>query len=205
LSAPARRGLLGWRSFAALFALIIFFMYAGLTPWALRMGGRSTPAEEWDGFGEVHATNGGHYVLYTHLQGGLMGSGPIHRSGGGMKGASNLHGTADLCTASGVTHTFKLTGGVDAWWSTDGAPTGIGLSGGTPVRLPSGWVIVFRGNWHGPALQLTSDDNSFAQVFTPSGEIRRVTSSKDAGTARVTLQYGSRDAFAAACQALRHR
>jgi hypothetical protein len=202
---PTRRGPLGWRSFFVLLALIIVFMYAGLTPWALRMGGRSTLDEQWDGFGEVHATNGGRYVLYVHLQAGLLGSGPIQRGGGGMKGASNLHGTAELCTPLGVTHTFKLTGGVDAWWSTDEAPTGIGLSGGTPVKLPSGWVIVFRGMWHGPALQLASDDNSFTQVFTPSGEIRHATSSADAGTARVTLQYGSPAAFAAACQAIRHR
>ncbi|HET9831418.1 MAG TPA: hypothetical protein VFP91_06905 [Vicinamibacterales bacterium] len=64
MSAAARRGPLGWRSFFVLLALIIFFMYAGLTPWALRMGGRSTLGEQWDGFGEVHATNGGRYMLY---------------------------------------------------------------------------------------------------------------------------------------------
>jgi hypothetical protein len=105
--------------------------------------------------------------------------------------------------ASGVTHTFKLTGVVDAWWTTDEAPTGIGLSGGTPVRLP--FVVSLHGIWHGPALELSAPDNSFTQVFRPSGEIRHVTSTADAGTARVTLQYGSRDAFAAACQAIRHR
>jgi hypothetical protein len=46
-----------------------------------------------------------------------------------------------------------------------------------------------------PALELSAPDNSFIQVFTPSGEIRHVTSTADAGTARVTLQ----------CQAIRHR
>jgi len=203
---PRGRGPLGWRSFVVFFALILAFMYAGLTPWALRIGGRSTLGEQWDGFGEVHASNGGRYVLYAHLQGGLLsGSGPSRRGGGLHGPTDNLHGTADLCTASGATHTFKLTGVVDAWWSTDDAPTGIGLAGGTPVRLPSGWVIALHGKWRGPALELTSDDNSFTQVFTPSGEIRRITSTADAGTARVILQYGSRDAFAAVCQALRRR
>ena len=204
MSTTARRGPLGWKSFIVFFALIIFFMYAGLTPWALHIGDRSTPGELWDGFGEVRASNGGRYVLYAHLQGGLLaGSGPPRR-GGGMHGkADNLHGTAELCTASGVTHTFKLTGVVDAWWTTDDAPTAIGLAGGTPVRLP--FVVALHGMWHGSALELSSPDNSFTQAFTPSGEIRHVTSTADAGTARVTLQYGSRDAFAAACQAIRHR
>ena len=201
---PTGRGPLGWRSFLVFFALIIFFLYAGLTPWALRIGGRSTLDEQWDGLGEVHASNGGHYVLYAHLQGGLLEGGGPSRRGGALHGPTdNLHGTAELCGASGVTHTFKLTGVVDAWWTTDEAPTGIGLSGGTPVRLP--FVVSLHGLWHGPALELSAPDNSFTQVFTPSGEIRHVTSTADAGTARVTLQYGSRDAFAAACQAIRHR
>jgi len=199
------RGPLGWRSFIVFFAFILFFMYAGLTPWALHIGGRSTPGELWDGFGEVRASNGGRYVLFAHLQGGLLAGSGFSRSGGALQHShtDTLHGTAELCTASGATHTFKLTGYVDGFWSTDEASTGIGLSGGTPARLP--FVVPLHGIWHGPALELTSDDNSFTQAFTPSGEIRRVTSSADAGTARVTLQYGSRDAFDAACRAIRRR
>jgi hypothetical protein len=199
------RGPLGWRSFIVFFALIIFFMYAGLTPWALHIGGQSTPGEQWYGFGEVHASNGGRYVLYTYLQGGLLAGSGFSRRGGALphSHADNLHGTAELCGTSGVTYTFKLTGVVDSWWSTDDAPTGIDLARGTPVRLP--FVVPLRGRWHGPALELSAPDNSFTQAFTPSGEIRHVTSTADAGTARVTLQYGSHDAFATACQAIRHR
>ena len=202
---PKARGPLGWRSFIVFFALILFFMYAGLTPWALHIGGRSTPGELWDGFGEVRASNGGLYVLFAHLQGGLLAGSGFSRRGGALGHSlpDTLHGTAELCAASGITYTFKLSGGVDAWWSTDEAPTGIGLSGGTPRRLP--YVVPLHGMWHGPELELTNDDNSFTEVFTPSGEIRRAFSSADAGTAHVTLQYGSRDAFDAACRAIRRR
>ena len=183
--------------------VVLFFLYAGLTPWALRMGGRRTLDEQWDGFGRVQASNGGRYVLYTHMQGGLLaGSGPSRRGGGGGPRQDNLHGTAELCTESGMTHTFKLTGVVDAWWTTDGAPTSISLTGGAPVKLQSGWVVALRGSWQGPALELADPDSSFTEAFTPRGEIRRVTSTADAGTARVTLQYGSHDDFAAACRAL---
>ena len=97
---------------------------------------------------------------------------------------------------------FNLAGVVHAWWTTDDAPTSIGLMGGAPVRLPPGWVVSLAGRWHGASLTLASPDNSFTQVFTPRGEIRRVTSSADAGTARVTLDYGSRDGFVAACRQL---
>ena len=123
--------------------------------------------------------------------------------GSSLSGSDNLHGTAELCTESGVTHMFKLAGVVHAWWTTDGATTGIGLSGGTPVKLQAGWVVSLHGIWHGPVLELTSPDNSFTEAFTARGEIRRVTSTADAGTARVTLQYGSHDEFAAACRGLR--
>lgn len=184
-------------------AVMLLLGYAGLTPWALRIGGRRTLDEQWDGFGEVRASNGGRYFLYTHMQGGLLGSGGTSRHAAGVSPRrDNLHGTAELCTESGAVHTFKLTGIVDTWWSTDGARTSIHLTGGAPVKLQSGWVVAWHGAWNGPALELADPDSSFTEAFTPRGEIRRVTSTADAGTARVTLQYGSHDDFAAACRAL---
>jgi hypothetical protein len=186
--------------------VVIGGMYAGGTPWALHIGGRSTWDQQWDGYGGVQASNGGRYVLFAHLMGNMLtGEMPAnYRSAGAHGRSDNLRGTAELCTASGGTHKFKLTGIVDSWWATEGAQTTIGLTGGTPVRLPSGWVVALRGAWHGPALELHTD-NSFTTVFTPAGEIRRVTSTADAGTAQVTLRYGSREEFIAACRALQHR
>jgi hypothetical protein len=63
--------------------------------------------------------------------------------------------------------------------------------------------VALHGNWRGPQLVLSSPDNSFTEVFTKQGGIRSVTSTADAGTARVTLAYGGQDAFTAACAALR--
>jgi hypothetical protein len=199
-----RRGGLGWGSLLLLMAGLFFIVYAGLTPWALHIGGRSTPGEQWDGFGPVEASNGGHYVLYIHLQGGLLDSGGRNTSygGSGHGQSDNLHGTAELCTASGATHSFKLTGIVHSWWTTDGAATWINLTGGVPVKLQSGWVVALHGTWHGSVLELSDPDNSFTEAFTPRGEIRRVTSTADAGTARVTVHYGSHEEFAAACRGL---
>jgi hypothetical protein len=198
--AVRKRGPLGWGSLLVLMVVVLFVVYVGLAPWALHIGGRSTPSREWNGYGQVVASNGGTYLLFTHLEGGVQDPAGRH---GGLGRRDTLHGTAQLCTRSGATYTFKLTGSVDGWWSTDGAATRIGLSGGTPTRLPSGWLVALHGIWKGPALELTSPDNSFTTVFTPRGEIRRITSTADAGTARVTLQFGSEAEFAAACNALR--
>jgi hypothetical protein len=194
-----KRGRLGCGTTLLLTVVALFVVYAGLTPWALHIGGQSTPLREWNGYGQVVASNGGTYLLYTHLEAGVRGR-PGHSPHTGPR--DTLHGTGQLCTRSGATHTFKLTGSVHAWWSTDGGPTRVSLTGGAPTQLPEGWVVALHGIWKGPALELTSPDNSFTEVFTPRGEIRHATSTADAGTARVTLRFGSEAEFAAACRAL---
>lgn len=200
-SRTGSRGRRGLPSLLALLVVVFLVVYVGLTPWALHIGGRSTPLGRWDGFGEVQASKGGRYVLFTHFEAGAMGGKSPGRHGG-FGGSDNLHGTAELCTESGVTHDLTLTGNVYGWWTTDGARTRVRLTGGAPMPLPSGWVVAWHGSWRGPALDLSSPDNSFTEIFTPRGEIRRVTSTADAGTASVTLQYGSREDFATACRAL---
>lgn len=170
------------------------------TPWALHIGGPFTPLGSWSGYGAVQASNGGRYVLFIQFHGGIIGRhGRTSCSG---RGCTNMFGTATLCTESGKTHTFTLDGEVHGWWTTDGSRTTIQLTGGTPDRLPSGWVVALHGSWDGPALSLESPDNSFTKVFTPAGAIRRVTSTADQGTARTTLRSGSESAFALACHSL---
>ncbi len=176
----------------------------GLTPWAVHMGDRWTPLMSWDGYGPVVASNGGRYLLYTELHGGL--SAGTHRGGCGTTGGcDSLRGTAELCTAGGKVHRFDLHGKVRAWLTTDRAHTSIDLTGGSPWKLQSGWVVAFSGTWDGPELHLTDTDNSFTEEFTRRGDIRRITSTADAGTALATLRYGSHAAFREACGALAAR
>jgi hypothetical protein len=203
--ASRQRGRLGCFSLLLLLVLLPTGLQALLSPWALHVGGLSTPLGKWTGFGTVEASNGGKYILYVDFTAGwIFGRGSASRRGGGGLGrADTLHGTGVLCTESGAAHTFDLAGRVDAWRTTDGAKTFLSLTHGTPERLPSGWDVAWHGTWNGPALELASPDNSFTEVFTPKGAIRHVTSSADAGTAHVTLQYGSREEFDAACRALR--
>ena len=193
---PRRRG--GWLRLLLVLAVVIVAVFVAPTPWALHIGGRFTPLETWSGYGAVQADNGGHYVLFTHFQGGIAGGGEDAPSCS-SHGCDTLFGNAKLCTRSGQAYSFTLTGGVHSWWSTDGARTSVDLTG-TP--LPDGWVVAFHGAWHGPALRLATPDNSFTEVFTPAGAIRTTTSTADAGVARVTLRAGSQAAFQSACQAL---
>jgi hypothetical protein len=182
-----------------LLVLAIFFvvLQAALNPWIFRIGGKVTPTMSWQGFGTVAASNGGHYVLYTKFNAGLLsGDGDPACS---QFGCDNLNGTARLCTASGQTYTFQLTGQVKAWLNTNGSKTSLDITGGAPKPLPDGWVVALHGAWQGDALALASPDNSFTEVFTPRGTIRTVTSTADAGTATVTLRPGSAADFQRAC------
>jgi hypothetical protein len=190
-----------WIRLLLILIVVLLLVDVAPTPWALHIGGRFTPLTTWDGYGQVRATDGGKYVLFAHVQGGIIGTrGRVDCDGRG--GCSNLHGSAKLCTEGGQTYTFSLSGQVNSWWSTDGARSGIDLTGGSPTALPEGWVVAFHGFWHGPALALASPDNSFTEVFTPRGAIRHVTSTADAGGATVTLRYGSSVGFASACHTL---
>jgi hypothetical protein len=180
------------------FALVA--VYVVPTPWALHIGGQHTPFESWSGYGAVQASNGGRYVLFIQFRGGI--GGPHGRPSCSSAGCNTMFGTAKLCTESGKTHTFTLAGDVRGWWTTDGSPTSIHFTGGAPDPLPQGWVVAFHGIWDGPALSLESSDNSFTEVFTPAGAIRRATSSADHGTARTTLRFGAEADFTLACRSL---
>ena len=192
-----RRRRFTWFRLLLILVIVLLAVYVVPTPWALHIGGRFTPLETWQGYGTVQASNGGHYVLYTQLRGGIVaGDGHLSCSG---RGCDSLFGSAKLCTESGKTYSFGLTGGVHSWLSTNGARTTVDLTGS---QLPDGWVVALHGVWHGPALALYSPDNSFTEVFTPRGAIRTVTSTADAGTAHTTLRYGTTAGFAAACHTL---
>jgi len=187
-------------SLLILVIIVLAVVYTVPNPWALHIGGRFTPTESWQGYGAVRASNGGHYELYLNLNGGLLNGGEHGRTSCSGRGCDSLAGSAQLCTVSGKTYTFEVSGAVRSWWSTDGAATSVDLTNSPP--LPDGWVVALHGQWHGPALELSSPDNSWTEVFTPQGAVRSATSSADAGTATTTITYGTEAAFKSACSTL---
>jgi hypothetical protein len=171
------------------------------TPWAFHIGGRITPLKIWDGYGPVQASDGGHYLLYTHLFGTVIGPhGWLTCSPSG--GCTTVRGSARVCTQSGKTYSFTLTGHLGGWWTTDGSQTSFQLTGGSPDPLPAGSMVSFVGTWHGPVLAVADIENSFTDAFTPAGTIRQTAATADVGTARVALRYGSLGSFTQACRSL---
>jgi len=198
LRRPRRR--FGCLALLLLLVLVLAVVYIAPNPWALHIGGRFTPTESWHGFGTVTASNGGRYELYLDLRGGLLNAGERGHASCSGRGCDSLAGSAKLCGTSGKTYTFAVSGAVHSWWSTDGAATSVGLANSPP--LPDGWVVALHGAWHGPALALSSPDNSWTEVFTKAGAIRSVTSTADAGTAHTIIRYGTENDFQSACQRL---
>jgi hypothetical protein len=181
--------------------VVLFLLVFVPAPWAFHIGSRFTPFGQWDGYGPVQASDGGRYLLFTHIQGGVVGR--AVRPGCTFHGSCGiLRGSAKLCTESGRMYSFGLSGTMHGWLTTDRSPTDIDLSGGSPVPLQHGQVIAFHGVWHGPALPVASTDGSFTTAFTPAGTIRKVTTKGAAGTASGTLRSGSAAAFDQACHVL---
>jgi hypothetical protein len=189
----------------AVVAAVFIVLNVGLTPWVFHIGGRFTPDTTWNGFGTVRATNGGVYVLFTHLQGGLFVSNRGHLACSQFSGCDNLKGSAKMCTRTGAMRTFSLRGTVHTWWSTDGAAASITLQPNPEKAMPDGFIFVFSGIWRGERLPVKNTDSSFTEVFRPDGTVRFVTSTQDAGTASVTLAAGTDAGFMAACHELAAR
>ena len=167
-------------------------------PWALDIGGQFSLLGDWDGFGQVRASDGGTYLLFIHLHGGITNGVTAQCS---FRGCDALTGNAQLCTRSGQRYTFGLYGKEHTWLSTDGALTDLYLSDGTHPVLPKRWVIAFHGIWHGGALPIANTNGSFTKVFSPAGAIR-TPSLADTGTAHGELRKGPLASFDAECRAL---
>jgi hypothetical protein len=195
---PRRRHI--WLRLLLFLIVALLALYVLPAPWAFHMGGKFSPLGEWDGYGPVQASNGGHYLLYTHLRGGILNA--HGHAGCHFTGCNTLIGSAQLCAQGGQHYTFELTGAVHGWYTTNGSRTSIALAGGTPKRLPGGRVVAFHGTWHGPVLPIADTGNSFSEVFTPAGAIRATTSTAGSGTTRGTLRYGSAASFDHACRVL---
>ena len=83
-----RRGLWLLRGLLAL-VIAVFVLQVALNPWIFHIGDRFTPLTAWDGYGTVQASNGGHYLLFTHLQAGLFHAGSVGIIMSGWLGAMN--------------------------------------------------------------------------------------------------------------------
>lgn len=95
---------------SAIAVAAIYAFTIALNPWALHIGGRSTPLLNWHGSGTVIAKGGKSYPLYISFWPGR----PQGFHGGGRRNgktvSAHLDGNAWLCTAPGQLRRLDLSG-----------------------------------------------------------------------------------------------
>src|ERR1700730_17048852 len=105
--------------FALAAGAFFYALMAAMNPWALHIGGRSTPFLYWHGAGTLLSKGGESYPLYVGFSPGK----PSGFSGGGRregKGKSaDLTGTGWLCISPGNIVRLKLSGDMYGGYASD--------------------------------------------------------------------------------------
>jgi hypothetical protein len=94
-------------------------LIVALHPWALHIGGRSTPLLFWHGTGTVVSKDGKTYPLYVSFWPGR----PTGYSGGGRREgkrkSADLSGSGWLCVAPGSVERMKISGDLYGGYASD--------------------------------------------------------------------------------------
>jgi hypothetical protein len=179
--------------------VVYFGIPAVFYPWSFFMGGRFHLLPGWQGWGRMHSTTAGDYLLYVWMQADSRG----------RQHSSQLKGRAILCTPRGEKFPLTLSGGFEKHMGTDtNGKTGHLsmytrhiLSGDDRPRLE------LYGMWHNPDLVM-DDHGTLANDFQPDGTLW-AGKSKDRQshheTLSITLHEGKASDFEAACAAIPHR
>ena len=136
---------------------LIYAVIAVLNPWALHIGGRSTPLLYWHGSGKLHTKGGAEYPLYVSFYPSPHFS-RLQREG--LRPTGGLQGSAWLCTSRRVMQRLKLSGTIyGGWTSTEGSVMTFRLLEPKTIDLGQGQgYFDLTGKWRGP--QLAMDDRS---------------------------------------------
>ena len=179
-----------------LLAAVIFFwvLLAALNPWALHIGGRSTPLLYWHGAGTVLSKDGKAYPLYVTFyparSRGFHGGG--RREGKTVSG--HLEGDAWLCIAPGAPQRMKLSGTIyGRYATTDGSLIDFRLlewRKAFSIDPPHRGFFDLAGQFHGGDLVMDR----------PGEQGIRLQSGPFIDDATATLRWASRDEFEAACR-----
>lgn len=196
-----RRGCLGCLS-GCLVKLVLFGILAtagiwvltvALNPWALHIGGRSTPLLYWHGSGTVSSKGGKTYPLYVSFWPGKPG-----RHGGGRREgkiwSADLKGTGWLCIAPGSVERMDMSGTMyGGYTSSDNSLIDFRfLEWRKPFQINyqnRGFFDV-AGTWHGSDLVLNR----------PNEQGIKLNTGPFIDNATVTLHWSSYREFEAACR-----
>jgi hypothetical protein len=172
----------------------VWIMTVVLNPWALHIGGRSTPLLYWHGSGIVTSKNGKTYPLYLSFWPGRPGG----FSGGGRRDgkAVNAHvsGTGWLCIAPGNIERMELNGSVYGGYTStaDGLFDFRLLEWRKPftINYQSRGFFDLAGTWQGSDLVLNR----------PNEQGIRLKTGPFIDNATTTLRWSTYDEFETACR-----
>lgn len=167
--------------------LVVYGVIVLTNPWATHIGGRWTPLLYWTGTGEL-ILKGGTYPLYVSI------SPSSHFSRlrlDGLRPTGGVRGWGSLCASRGTVIPLELTGTIyGGWRSTEGALMAFRALESQRIVGSSdrGYFNLF-GYWHGPQIAMT-DRDEWSKTFRSGLKIEH---------ASVTLKWGSKSEFEAAC------
>ena len=175
---------------------------AAFTPWAFYLGGPFHILPYWQGWGQMHSKISGDYVLFVRFEPSTRGS--------RMFPASNLSGTAYLCTRRGEQFRMHLGGGMRAHLNLSTNGEAIHLYMDYWPALTGQFIgdhrpsLDLRGRWENPNLAM-NDGGSLARAFEPDGTVYRGHSTSRPYAPEivpVTINQGSWSDFESACRAI---
>jgi hypothetical protein len=171
------------------------FMYVvivGLNPWALHIGGRSTPLLYWHGTGTLKSKDGRTYPLYLSWWPGKPG-----RHGGGRRDgkiwSADLDGTGWLCLAPGNIERMNVSGTMyGGYLNSDQSLFEFRvLEWRKPFQInyQNRGFFDFGGSWHGPLLAMDR----------PNEQGIKLNTGPFIDHATVTFQWATYDEFVSSC------
>jgi hypothetical protein len=171
----------------------VWVVTVALNPWALHIGGRSTPLLYWHGTGTVVSKDGKTYPLYVSFWPGKPGKHGGGRREGKLWSAA-LKGTGWLCIAPGSVERMEMSGTMyGGYTSSDNSLFDFRfLEWQKPFQINyhnRGYFDV-AGNWKGPLLVMDR----------PGEQGIKLNTGPFIDNATVSLRWASYDEFEAACR-----
>jgi len=173
---------------------LVWAVTAALNPWALHIGGRSTPLLYWHGSGTVTSKDGKTYPLYVSFWPGRPRG---YHSGGRREGkivSGRLSGNGWLCVAPGNIERMTLSGAVYGGYSSadDSLFDFRLLEWRKPFSInpPNRGYFDLAGMWRGPELVMDR----------PNEQGIRLKTGPFIDHATTTLRWSSYDEFVTDCR-----
>ena len=171
----------------------IWLLTVALNPWALHIGGRSTPLLYWHGTGTVASKDGKTYPLYVSFWPGKPG-----RHGGGRREgkiwSADLKGTGWLCIAPGSVERMDMSGTMYGGYSSSDNSLFdfrfLEWRKSFTINYQNRGFFDVAGTWHGPLLVMDR----------PNEQGIKLNTGPFIDSATVTLHWSSYREFEAACR-----